>query len=168
MYVIDGNNVLHQAPRVLEGPAIGRVALCARIARWARSRGEAVTIVFDGPEPRAGVAQQMRGAGVAVVFGEARSADAVIEAMVEAAEQPASLVVVSSDKAIGHAARRRRARNVEAVAFLRDLAATERDAPATSKDTPPAPHPAEKPEGPDAGKIEDWLREFRLDEGADG
>lgn len=105
--IIDGNNLLHTPmPPSLAG--LEEAGLCRLLARgpWA---GEAMTVVCDGvpgvlslresPEP-----------GVALVFaGANHEADDVIIAMIAADSAPRRLVVVSNDREIRQAARRRRA-----------------------------------------------------------
>ncbi|MBN1489131.1 MAG: NYN domain-containing protein [Phycisphaerae bacterium] len=156
-YVIDGNNLLHAARAYLAGPP-GRGQLCATVGRWAAGRGIGATIIFDGPEPRAGVLEQMRQAGVAVRFSPGRPADELIEDIIDAAALPRQLTIVSSDGAVRAAGRRRGCPCIQAEAFAKLLV----------EDRGPEVAPPALPEKPTANREETdgWLEAFGLDPGS--
>lgn len=106
--IIDGNNLLHAMHAHAPLPNVGRETLVRVIERWARGRGCAVSIVFDGPPPRGGMRAQLASKLVGVQFSAPVTADDVIVEMVNAARDPGRVCVVTSDKAIVHAARGRR------------------------------------------------------------
>ena len=153
-YLVDGNNLLHAVQAHGPGPPIGRVALCKLLARWGELHGVPVGVVFDGPAPRGGLLRQMRVSGVTVRFGEARSADEVIEDDIARLPGSATLVVVTTDRAIQHAARYHRAGCIDSEAFVRDLFAE------PEVESPPPAKIAEKPESVSPEETEEWLREF--------
>ncbi len=118
--IIDCYNVLHaEKPPVLAG--LGEASLCKLLARsgWARS---GVTVVCDGsPKPHS--PDPMDVDPVELIFsGAGQSADDVIVRLIDEDTAPKRLTVVSSDRVIRRAARRRRARDWTAEAFLNRLA----------------------------------------------
>ena len=118
--IIDCYNVLHaDKPPVLAG--LGEASLCMLLRRsgWARS---GVTVVCDG-QPKPHSPDPMAVEPVELVFsGVGQSADDVIIRLIDADSAPKRLTVVSSDQEIRRAARRRRARDWTADAFLNRLA----------------------------------------------
>jgi predicted RNA-binding protein with PIN domain len=160
VYLIDGNNLLYAAHTHLPGPAIGRQRLCEILADWARQTAADLTVVFDGPPPRPGVIQQMQAPNLTVVFSGPRSADEVIEELIERAPAPAAMYVITGDRAIQSAARRRRCRCLTSADFARGLASPP---PSTlSENLPPAP-PPEKPGALLPEETDEWLRRFDFD-----
>lgn len=158
MYLIDGNNLLFAARAGLPGPPVGRQQLCEVLGRWARRTGVDLTIVFDGPHPRPGLEQQMLAAKIGVVFSVPRSADEVIEEMIEGAPVPSQIRVVTSDRAIQSVARGRRCVCIESADFARELGAAPRDEGAAAVEPPPPEKPGPlRPE-----ETEEWLRRFNL------
>jgi len=151
MLIVDAYNVLH-CTHILPAPyALMEVAeLCRLIERtgWA-SRGAAV--VCDGVrKPTEG---DYLGPVERVYVGKGRDADSRIEAMLEAADQPRAITVVSNDRRVQRAAKRRRATPMTSERFLRLLVKADRP----SKASKPKPAP------PDEREVEAWLREFELE-----
>jgi predicted RNA-binding protein with PIN domain len=105
-YLIDGNNLLGS----WGGPAVrgdGRGEVLRRVAEFCRSRGARATVVFDGAPFRPELGGQQLG-GVAVRFPPTGAdADSVIREMIDRAQRPGDLTVVSSDKAVYSYARTR-------------------------------------------------------------
>ncbi len=156
--VIDGNNLLCAAQGV-EGCSghLDRADLCHLLARWARRRKQRVHIVFDGPSPRRTLLKGVAYAEMQVSFsGHRTTADAVLYRMLETDSAARRLVVVSSDREIGRAAKRRRARVVQSAGFWvrlkRDLARLD----------PQHSEPQEKEVGLDPPATERWLDELGL------
>ena len=158
--VIDGNNLLHAARDAdALSPLIGRSMLCDTIGQWAELRSERVHIVFDGPAPDAPLAKQIAHPAIEVSYsGADRTADSVLAYLIESDSAARRLAVVSSDKEIIRAAKRRRARPIRSDEFWkcvkRDLA---RPAPAGTE-------PDEKEAGLSPPATQAWLAEFGLDE----
>lgn len=117
---IDCYNVLHaDKPASLAG--LGEASLCGLLAGSPWARG-GVTVVCDGsPKPHSPDPRDVE--PVALIFsGPGRSADDVIIQMIDKDSAPRRLTVVSSDREIRKAARRRRARDISSEAFLEKLA----------------------------------------------
>jgi predicted RNA-binding protein with PIN domain len=105
-YLIDGNNLLGS----WGGPAIpgdGRTEVLRRVAEFCRAKGARAVLVFDGAPFRAELGGQDLGR-VSVRFArQGGDADTVIREIVDAAQRPAEIVVVTSDKALYSYARTR-------------------------------------------------------------
>lgn len=153
--LIDGNNLLFAAIDSDPDRPIGRSKLCQVLGEWARRRVEQVEIVFDGPAPPAGLASQIGDPDVSVRFsGKGVKADAVIIDIINQHSAPRRLLVVSSDREIAHAARRRKAVPVRADEFwTRVQEGVARD------ERRRAPLRPKRDPAPDLRQV-DWLREF--------
>ncbi len=147
--IVDAYNVLHQAHQLPpEFGSISATDLCRLLERsaWAEQRA---TVVCDGsPKPDEG---DYLGPIRLVYSGPGRDADSVIIDLIDRDDGPRDLVVVSNDREIRRAARRRRAKAMSAERFLRHLARK----PSPGGTGKPAP----------AGDAERWLDEFGLDAG---
>jgi hypothetical protein len=157
--LIDGNNLLFVARDMeTEGPELGRAGLCRYLGDWSRLSRQAVRLVFDGREPMTPeLARQIAGPDLVVLYsGAARSADDVLIELLETDSAARRLTVVSSDREIARAARRRRASVLRSDEFWRRLR--------RALDRPPrrSPVPRSKRFGPDQAETEQWLREFGL------
>ncbi len=135
--VIDGCNILH-----VEGVLPAEVAGVdldglAALTLASRHRHDSIVIVMDGPRRSAGADR----GGVRVLFsGAGRTADSVIIEMVKRDSAPRQTLVVSSDREILRAARRRKCRTMTSEAFLARLGADY----ATAAPHRPAPPPGER------------------------
>jgi predicted RNA-binding protein with PIN domain len=158
--VIDGNNLLHAARDAdALSPLIGRSMLCNTIGRWAELRGERVHIVFDGPAPDAPLAKQIAHPAVQVSYsGSGRTADALLTYLIEGDSAARRLVVVSSDRQVIRAARRRRAKPIGSDMFWRSV---KRD---LARPAPGRTEPEEKEAGLNPAATQEWLTEFGLKE----
>ncbi len=157
--VIDGNNLLHaaRAAEALSPLLIGRSMLCDALGRWAEKCNERVCVVFDGPAPNAALARQIGHRAVDVRYsGVGVQADAVVAQIVEADSAARRLVVVSSDRAVIHAAKRRRARPVRSEDFWVKVRAD------LARPPPRAAEPREKEAGLSPDDAQQWLDEFGL------
>ena len=156
--LVDGNNLLYAARQVAGFGGIEPHQLCRLLARWGRHQRTEVAVVFDGPSPGQVLTRQMRALGVDVRFSGTRTADDVVVEIVEGARAPGRYTVVSSDHAIQHAARYRRAAAVNAEDFIRDVLS-----PADDDEPAPASEPPEKPHDPSPDEADEWLRRFGHD-----
>ncbi len=119
-YLIDGNNLM---PALADaGPDVGREGLC-RLLQPLLEQGQVVHVVFDGPQPPAGVAAQIQQSGVTVTYSGKQKADQIILKLVEADFSPKMLTVVSTDNEIRRAAERRRCKVLSSQEFAAKLAA---------------------------------------------
>ena len=155
--LIDCYNVLHaEKPSALAG--LSEASLCALLAqsRWAAG---GVTVVCDGsPKPHSLRPGDPALGAVELIFsGSDRSADDVIIELIDADSAPRRLTVVSSDRAVRRAARRRKARDWTSEGFLNRLATAARTGgDATAPDKPGG---TAMPEG----QVERWLDWFGID-----
>lgn len=151
-YLIDGNNLLHAVHHLGEGPAVGRHGLCKLIAAWALRTGAEVTLYFDGPMPRGGLALQLQPKGIEVHFSGRRSADSLIEDEVARARLPTEITVVTGDRAIQHEVRYRKAKTVESIHFAGQLYHRPERTQRTERQT------VEKPETVDPDEVDIWTQ----------
>lgn len=152
--IVDAYNVLH-VTGVLDpdhaGPDLEELAELIASSRWA---GVPATLACDGPGGDVGRFKPPTGVSV-VYAGAGRDADTLIEGMIGRDSAPRSLRVVSSDRRIQRAARRRRAGWMSSEDFLLGL---NRDAhragarPGSSVRSPAVPLP-------DAA-VARWLERF--------
>ncbi|MEE9295170.1 MAG: NYN domain-containing protein [Phycisphaerae bacterium] len=156
--IIDGNNLLYAMHEHAPVPHVGRETLFRAVDRWARTHQNKVTLVFDGPKPRTGLAQQMTSSRVNVQFSAPETADDVIIRKIKKASHPTTIRVVTSDSVISHAARYRRCAHTKCAAFVAELF------PADRADQPqPLAAPEEKPANLSPDDVNHWLDEFGLD-----
>lgn len=132
MLLVDTYNVLHTVgvlPPELSGLEVEDLAELCAVGRY---RARPVTLVCDavpGRDPRPGfwVESPLRwrletSDKVEVVFtGEGKDADGWIEVYIEADTSPRRLGVVSSDRRVQRAARKRRSGVIDSPTFLRQL-----------------------------------------------
>lgn len=122
--IVDGYNVIRQWPELamLDRTDLqsGREALLRELRAYRRGRGHRITVVFDGRE-RGGFSETAESAGGITVRYSRRgeTADAVIARLV--AEGGEGAVVVSSDREVTAAARRRGAAWLSAAEFVARL-----------------------------------------------
>jgi predicted RNA-binding protein with PIN domain len=107
--VIDGYNVIGSRGGLYGDVAAKRDAFIAELARYARLKGHAITVVFDGFPP--GIATKAGGAsgiaaypaGLRVLFAEHERADDVVIRLAQRLRERAT--VVSSDREVRDASR---------------------------------------------------------------
>lgn len=159
--IIDGNNLLHAMHDHAPIPHVARETMVKIIERWARTHDDVVTLVFDGPTPRGGLAKQMASDRMDVQFSAPVTADDVIVRLIHDARHPDTLRIVSSDTAIRHEARRRRCRDTTVLSFIEELF------PPTRKQKPATVAPPEKPKHVAPEEALDWLDTFGLSDDDD-
>jgi predicted RNA-binding protein with PIN domain len=160
VYLIDGYNLLHAvglAGRTPPGTLDrARTRLLDWLADAARDRNAVLRVVFDAAATsRRSTEEDHR--GVRVLFATGRTADELIEELVNADPRPDRLTVVSNDAQVQEAARRRGC-GVRTCQGFTDWLIGENGAPTT-----PAPE-TEKP-APDAtpDEMAAWLAAFSAD-----
>lgn len=151
--IVDGNNLLHAPmPPALAG--LDEARLCRLLTRSAW-RGQRMVVVCDGGPRGLGEDQD----GVELIFaGRGQSADDVILKLIEADTAPRRLTVVSTDREIRKAARRRRAKAVTSEAFIGELL---RAAARGGENQDSGAKPAG---GLTEGEVRRWMEEFDVDE----
>jgi len=115
-WIVDGMNVIGSRPDGWwRDRHAAMVRLVDRLERWAADEGEDVTVMFEAP-PR----PPIRSSVIDVAHASRRGADAAdheIVRRIDAAADPASLRVVTSDRALADQARARGAAVHPAEAF---------------------------------------------------
>ena len=98
-YVIDGNNLLGSwgGP---QGQDDRRAEVVRRVAAFCRAKGAKATLVFDGHPLRPEMEAQDLGPLRLRVPPQGTDADTLIREIVDTADRPGELVVVTSDKAL--------------------------------------------------------------------
>ncbi len=158
--LVDCYNLLHATmPPQLAG--LEEVGLCRLLAhtRWARGR---IVVVCDGSVKPHGPAQSPVEQVELVYSGPRRSADDVMIDMINADSAPKGLTVVTSDRQIQKAARRRKCRVMPSDKFVKVLASTRNTVigPATPR-RPAADKPPTSPLNDQ--EVNDWLQRFGFD-----
>ncbi len=165
--IIDGNNLLYAMREHAPLPPLGRETLVKLIDRWARQANVQVTIVFDGPTPREGLAQQMATRRVNVRYSAPQTADDIIARLLKGVRDPGGVRVISSDTAVRSDALQRRCRHTDCVRFVSELCPprASRGSVPDSIAAPSRPQsPSEKPEDTASAETDDWLRWLRADD----
>jgi len=156
--IIDGHNLLHSIQE--SNPDFGLVSdvqLCRVVSRYLKRISEKGEVVFDGTGPR-----DKSGfdniENLEVSFAGARSdADTVIEDKIKANTAPKRLTIVSSDRRLRDAARKRKAIVVKSHDFwdnlCKQLARKKKIA-----------EPSGKRQGLSEGETELWIKIFDLEE----
>ena len=148
--IIDAYNVLH-CTHVLPNryAMISATDLC-RLLEQSRWAGRAMAVVCDGVQKP--TEADYEGEVELVYAGAGGDADSVIEKMIVESDAPRDLTVVSNDRRIQKAARRRRARSMTSERFLQLLVKS------TGSRKPPTDS---KPRA--IGSTDDWLDTFEID-----
>lgn len=155
-YLIDGNNLMHALAKA--GWLAGRSRLSEMLERLI-ARGERVCAVFDGPD-RSTAASRIAQSSVTVVYAADRSADEIIIERIDADTAPRRLTVVSTDRVIRKAARRRRCKQVTSEEFSLVLIELV-EAYGRPKARPT--EPPEKRHGLTPEQSEYWRKQFKID-----
>jgi len=157
--IIDGYNFLHAsgvfgAERGPRGFESSRLALLDMLCDLLGDRVTDTLVVFDAARAPDGLPGRLVHRGIRVWFArEYPDADTLIEELVEDDPAPASLVVVSSDRRLQVAARRRRAKAVSCEEWLADARAARRRAHRAADEKPGTPTPAD---------VEYWKKYFDM------
>lgn len=168
--LIDGYNVLHAAGLAKHSYGPGEFErtrrrflklLAGQLSPRERHR---TTVVFDAPPQSLGASPPREIYELLVVFaGDDGDADAAIERLIRQNSAPRRLHVISSDRRIQKAARRRRARSLSAADFLARIVARK-----TPQERAEAAEPAAKREGLQSpGEVQAWLELFSAERSLD-
>lgn len=146
--LIDAYNVLHCTHILAAQHALMSVEqLCGLLSRSAWRSGRMV-VVCDGARPTLGPVEDEVGDVQLIYAGGGRDADSCIERLIAEDHAPRHLTVVSNDRRLIAAARRRRAKSMSSEDFLRELVRRPRKTP-PGKPTP-------------EGDAEAWMAELGL------
>jgi predicted RNA-binding protein with PIN domain len=139
-YLVDGNNVMAQRVGWHRDKARARLRLLGELGAFAARKGASVAVVFDGA-PDELVGEGALYGGVRVHYAARGSdADTRIKALVEAARERRTLLVVTSDRALAAHVRACGARVVRSGEFrkmLEQIVSREPDAPAPKQEINP-------------------------------
>ncbi len=153
--IIDTYNVLHTTgvlPPEMAGIDLGGLI---RLISASRYRRQLVTLVCDGTGPMPTSPGLPR--TIAIRFsGPDREADDLILDLVEQATDHRRITVVTSDRAVADAARKRRCATLTSPAFLKRLLGDAQTRPRPVDDRPTGPL--------DAKRVDQWIEQFGLAE----
>lgn len=158
--IIDGYNLLYAsgvfgAERGPRGFEQSRVALLDLLCELLDDHAADTIVVFDAARAPDGLPGRLVHRGIRVWFArEYPDADTLIEELVEDDTAPSHLVVVSSDRRLQAAARRRRAKAVSCEEWLADARADRRRRTHRAAD--------EKPGTPTPADVEYWKKYFDM------
>jgi predicted RNA-binding protein with PIN domain len=158
--IIDGYNLLHAsgvfgAARGPRGFEQSRVALLDMLLDVLGDKATDTIVVFDAARAADGLPARLSHGGIRVWFArEYPDADSLIEELVEVDTAPGHLVVVSSDRRLQVAARRRRAKAISCEEWLAEAREARRS---RGRPAPDAKPPEPGPEG-----VDEWKRYFGL------
>ena len=156
--IIDGYNLLHAsgvfgAERGPRGFEQSRLALLDLLADLLGAEASKTIVVFDAVNAPDGLPGRHVHRGIRVWFArEYPDADSLIEELIDDDNAPQSLTVVSSDRRLQAAARRRRAGAVDCESWLAEARARSRRRDDTDA----------KPAEPSPYDVEAWKRYFGL------
>jgi len=166
MYLIDAYNVLGVfLPVSLAGMNEGGLCLALERAGLTRPRGRSAVVVCDG-QVKPGGAEVSPVVSVELVYsGPRRSADDVIVRMIGKSSSPRRLTVVSNDRAIQAAARKRKAKVMTSDSLIQSLAdrLEKGGTPGGGGGGGGAEAGGKKSRGIPPSEADDWLEEFGLD-----
>ena len=155
--LIDTFNVLHVTgvlPPGLAGPGVAELAVLIEHSRWADMP---VALVCDGMPPPEGPPRLP--AGIRAIYSKQIEADDILERLISDSSSPARLLVVSSDRRVRRAAKKRGAKDLDSEQFLRFLL-DDRDRARLE------PSKSNRPANLRPGEIQSWKNEFQIGEGA--
>jgi hypothetical protein len=157
--VIDTYNALHKTgvlPPELAGlDAPGLVDLLSR-GRWSRNQ---VLLVCDGVLPRGH--RDTRHGGIGTIHsGADKEADDIIEEIIARSDAPSRMLVISSDRRVVRAARKRKCRTMSSEVFLRTLIHDHEKTIQAGNRRKDAARPAGKLS---RKSVDDWRTKFDID-----
>jgi len=161
--LIDGYNLLHVTGIVGRGIGPGTFARARRgllgflAASLDDAERSATTVVFDAADAPPGLPSKLQSQGMTVRYAVGyASADELLEELIQADSAPRSLIVVSSDRQVRRAAKRRRATAVASDQWYAEIWRRRRAAAHESGSAESL-----KPHTPlSEHEVKLWLREF--------
>jgi predicted RNA-binding protein with PIN domain len=156
-YVVDGYNMLHATGHLAgkvgpHGLEKARHALLDLLAAFAKTGGAGVTVVFDARRAPARVEPEQDFQGVRVLYALDREADDLIEELIHEDTAARTLTVVSDDRRLKEAARRRQCPTQSCLDFY--------DTTEKVPQTPPETEPPEQPKSLTDEEVRAWMQEF--------
>lgn len=121
-YLIDGHNLIAQLPDIALDDPNDEAKLVLRLKSWtAAGRKRQVTVVFDGGLSGGTWRYMSRGKIKALFATEGQTADALLISRIQQIKDPSAHTVVTSDREILSAARKRRMPFITSEAFSQQL-----------------------------------------------
>ena len=161
-YLIDGYNLLHAmgllrtaGPPGPHGLEKARLGLLGHVRGGHGDGAPGVSVVFDARGAPPGADTEATYQGVHVHYALDGEADDLIEEFVRRDSAPRNLTVISDDRRVQQAARRRHCAVLGCLDYL-DLLDRLRHPPVAA-----AGDGAAKPDGVSAAEVERWMAEFR-------
>jgi len=165
MWLIDAYNVMGvMMPVELAGMNEGGLCRALERAGLTRPRGRSAAVVCDGLVKPGGAAVSPVVSVELIYSGPRRSADDVIMEMVGKSSTPRRLTVVSNDRVIQAAARKRKARVMASESLIQSLADRLARGGVASGGAGDEGASGKKSEGIPPCEVQEWLEEFGLDE----
>ena len=158
-FLIDGYNVYHAAIKMrTEWSHILPRQLCQLVADDMQQIGDQAMVVFDGSPLRGQTVEHFNANCIKILYsGPDQDADTLIENLIKKNTAPRRLTVVSSDRVLRRAARRRRAVSLGAADYLLQLQQRDQHTPARPTE------PQQKRHGLGKDELNDWIELFDLD-----
>ena len=153
--LIDTFNVLHVTgvlPPGLAGPGVPGLAALIEGSRWSDTP---VALICDGMPPSEGP-PRLPGR-IRAIYSKNVEADDILERLIADSTAPARLLVVSSDRRVRRAAKKRGAKDLDSEQFLR-LLLEDRD---RARQEPTKTH---RPANLRPGEVQSWKNEFQIEE----
>jgi predicted RNA-binding protein with PIN domain len=156
-FLIDGYNLLWAINRIDADSQLSDVQLCQLLSRYLAATSESGEIIFDGiGPPEKEVFNNLRNLEV-IFVGQKSDADTIIEDKIQMNTAPGRLTVVSSDRRIRLAARKRKAASIKCEEFWNNLCRQLSRKKHFSE-------PAEKQTGLNEGQTNLWLDFFGIEQ----
>lgn len=153
--LIDGYNLLRTIQRDAFA-ALEDAQMCELIGDYLYRKRDTGKIVFDGiGPPDKSSLQNIR--NLEVLFSGQHEADEIIEGLILENTAPKKLAVVSSDRRVKAAAKKRKAVTIKSEDFWIQLVKL------LEKKRPVSPEPPGKREGIGEKEADGWIKEFGLD-----
>ena len=152
--IVDGYNLLRLAERVEGWESITDIALCRMLSQYLRAVGATGQVVFDGIGPPDKQPFENYNNMEVLFSGKRSDADSVILNKISLDSAPKGMVVVSSDREIQAAAKKRKAVSVKSQVFFAQMVEE------LEKVRKPPQEPPQKRTGISDGETEEWLKTF--------
>ncbi len=157
-YLIDGYNLYHAAKKFhADWRDLTVLQLCLMINEHMKRIKDRAEIIFDGYSPagRAEVIEERR--FIDLIYGGATDADTLIEQYIRDNTAPRRLTVISSDRRIRTAAKRRKALALTSLEYLETMLKR------LLSQRKRIPDPKEKRQGVPDGELNNWLDLFGIE-----
>ncbi len=157
-YLIDGHNLIAKLPDLSLGEEHDEFELALRLKSWASAnRKRRVTVVFDRGLP-GGTARMLSNRDVTVIFApQGQTADSLLIARIKQVKHPPEYTLVSSDRQIIAAAKKRKTRHILSEEFVGRLGYDER---LIIKSEPEAAEEKPDADGLSEAEVAEWLEMF--------